>query len=241
MTSCRILVVDDEVDTCRNLSDILSDLGHEVAIAFHGPQALQLVRSQPFDVALLDFKMPGMDGLTLYREIKRLPPEIVAIIVTAFATRETTDSALNAGAWRVLSKPVDLQVLMELVDEAASQPLVMIVDDDAELCESLWDILRERGFRVALAHDEVQANEVIWSGQQRVVLIDLKLPQGDGVGVFHNVRTSNPEARVVLITGYPNELAGVIGRAIAEGADSVCYKPFDVPQLVGTIERLAFS
>jgi two-component system, NtrC family, response regulator HydG len=66
-----ILVVDDEVDTCRNLSDILTDLGYRVDVAHDGFTALAMVRQKPYDVALLDLKMPGMDGLTLYREIKK--------------------------------------------------------------------------------------------------------------------------------------------------------------------------
>lgn len=239
MSCYRILVVDDEPDICRNLADILTDLGHEVVTALDGEQALELIRERPFDVALLDFKMPGMNGLTLYHEIRKQRPEIVAIIVTAYATPETTASALDAGVWRVLSKPVDLQLLMGLVNEAARQPLVMIVDDDADLCASLWDLLRDRGFRVAIAHDQEAAARSLTGGGQNVVLIDLKLPRGNGAGVFRTVRSSNPEARVVLITGHQTELQDVIARAVAEGADAVCYKPFDLPALMGTIERLA--
>src|SRR6516164_4621363 len=102
-----ILVVDDEVDTCRNLSDILTDLGYRVDIANDGLSALELVRRNAYDVALLDLKMPGMDGLTLYREIKKLRADTVAIIVTAYATSATANEALTAGAWQVLPKPVD--------------------------------------------------------------------------------------------------------------------------------------
>jgi CheY-like chemotaxis protein len=65
-------LVDDDVDTCRNLSDILTDLGYLVDVAHEGLSALDLVRRNHYDVALLDLKMPGMDGVTLYREIKRL-------------------------------------------------------------------------------------------------------------------------------------------------------------------------
>ena len=118
-----ILVVDDEVDTCRNLSDILTDLGYHVDIAHDGLSALELVRKNPFDVALLDLKMPGMDGLTLYREIKKLRAGTVAIVVTAYAGGNTSTEALAAGAWRVLAKPVDFPKLLKLVDEALGQPL----------------------------------------------------------------------------------------------------------------------
>src|SRR5947209_12753171 len=107
-----ILVVDDEVDTCRNLSDILTDLGYHVDIAHDGLAALDLVRRHGYDVALLDLKMPGMDGLSLYREIKKLRSDTVAIIVTAYAGSGTSEEALAAGAWQVLAKPVDFPKLL---------------------------------------------------------------------------------------------------------------------------------
>src|SRR5262249_12488518 len=71
----RVRVVDDDVAPCRNLSDILADLGYQVDTAHDGPQALELVRRRPYDVALLDLRMPGMDGLTLYREMRQLRAE----------------------------------------------------------------------------------------------------------------------------------------------------------------------
>jgi len=84
-----LLIVDDDVDTCRNLSDILTDLGYRVDTAHEGLTALELVRRSAYDVALLDYKMPGMDGLTLYREIKRLRAGTVAIVVTAVVIAAT--------------------------------------------------------------------------------------------------------------------------------------------------------
>src|SRR5205823_12086237 len=94
-----ILVVDDDVDICRNLSDILTDLGYRVDAAHDGPSALELLQRTPYDVALLDLKMPGMDGLTLSREIKKLRAGTVALVVTAYASSATAEAALSAGAW----------------------------------------------------------------------------------------------------------------------------------------------
>jgi CheY-like chemotaxis protein len=233
-----ILVVDDEVDTCRNLSDILTDLGYRVDTAHDGFSALELVRKQPYDIALLDLKMPGMDGLTLYREMRKLRAETVAIVVSAFAAKSTTAEALSAGAWQVLSKPVDFPVLLKLLGEALDQPLVLIVDDDSDLCANLWDLLRERGYRVALAHDTHAAANVLHDRTFRIVLIDMKLPGGDGSIVFKQVRESNPGARTLVITGNRSEMEPVIHQVVAEGADAVCYKPFDVPFLLKTLEQL---
>jgi CheY-like chemotaxis protein len=234
-----ILVVDDEVDTCANLADILTDLGYRVDIAHDGPSALELVRRRPYDLALLDFKMPGMDGLTLCHELRKLRAETVAVVVTAFAGPETADAVLAAGAWQLLRKPVHLPHILALVEETVGQPLVLVVDDDPDSCATLWDVLRDRGYRVAVAHDEAGAAARLRDQAFRVVLIDLRLPGADGGAVFRLVREGNPQARTVLITGHRAEMGGVIDRVLAEGADAVCYKPFDVPALLTTLKTLS--
>jgi DNA-binding NtrC family response regulator len=233
-----ILVVDDEVDTCRNLADILTDLGYHVETAHDGPSALELVRRRHFDVALLDLRMPGMNGLELYRAIRALRADTVALIVTAYAGGDTADEALAAGAWRVVAKPVDFPRLLKLVDEALGQPLVMVVDDDPDLCANLWDLLRDRGYRVALAHDEPTAARQLNDVSFRIVLIDMKLPTGDGTSVFRLVREANPKARTVVITGHRAELERAVDQVIREGADAVCYKPFNVHGLLQTLDKL---
>lgn len=237
----RILVVDDEVDICKNLADILTDLGYTVDTAYDGESALALVRVHPYDIALLDLKMPGMDGLTLYREIKALRAGTVAIIVSAYAASTTAEAALAAGAWQVLAKPLDLPKLMRLVDEAVVQPLVLVVDDDRDLCANLWEILRERGYRVCLAHDADEAAAALREHAFCVVLIDMKLPREHGGTVFRLVRRVDPQARTVLITGYRSETDELIAEVVQEGADAVCYKPFDVPRLLNTLRALASS
>ena len=234
----NILVVDDEVDTCYNLSDILTDRGYRVDVAHDGFSALELVRRNHYDVALLDLKMPGMDGLELCRAIKQVRAGTVALVVTAYAGGSTTEEALAAGAWHVLAKPVDFPRLLGLVDEAAGQPLLLVVDDDPDLCANLWDVLREHGYRVALAHDEPAAAVQLQDASFRVVLIDMKLPAGDGTQVFRLVRQSNPQARTVVITGFRSELDRLVQQVVQEGADAVCYKPFDMTRLLGTLERL---
>src|SRR5262249_34240097 len=161
--------------------------------------------------------MPGMDGLTLYREIKKLWAGTVAIIVTAYAGGSTTEEALDAGAWQVLPKPVDFPKLLGLVDEALGQPLVLVVDDDHDLCASLWALLRQRGYRIAIAHDERTAAGQLKDTSFRVVLIDMKLPEGDGGSVFRLVREANPQACTLVITGHRSELEQLVRNVVAEG------------------------
>ena len=235
----KILVVDDDVDTCQNLHDILTDMGYHVDTAQDGPTALERIKQRPYDVALLDLKMPGMDGLTLYREIRKLRSGTVAMLVTAYSDPETSSEALQAGAWQVLSKPVDLSKLLPLLGEATQQPLVMVVDDDHDLCQNLWDLLRENGYRICLAGNEQEATDRLEGQDFQVILIDMKLPGGDGRSVLARVRESVPNARTLLITGYRDEMSRLVEDALEAGADGVCYKPFDVPKLLQTLRQLS--
>jgi DNA-binding response OmpR family regulator len=66
----------------------------------------------------------------------------------------------------------------------------------------------------------------------------MKLPHGDGSSVFRLVRNSSPQARTVLITGHRSEMDQVVRQVLAEEADAVCYKPFDVTSLLETLRRL---
>jgi CheY-like chemotaxis protein len=117
-----ILVVDDDRDTCRNMADLFGDLGYAIDTAEGGDIALEKARKQPYDVSLLDQRMPGIDGLTLCRRLKQLHPRMVAMIVTAHAGSGLEEEAHKAGAWNVVPKPVDFPRLLALIEEALDQP-----------------------------------------------------------------------------------------------------------------------
>ena len=235
----RLLIVDDEVDTCANLSDIFTDLGYQVDVAYDGPAALKLVQQNAYDVALLDLKMPGMSGLELYREIRRISSGTVAIGVTAYASSDTAQSVLRAGAWQIVPKPIDFADLQRQVEKALSQPLSAVVDDAHDLCDSLWDLFREQDYRVCMAHDVKSAQDRLRQREYQVVLIDMKLPEASGTEVLQAVQGENPDARTLLITGFAGEMRDLVQQALESGADAVCYKPFDVEQLLKTVEQLS--
>ena len=152
-----VLIVDDEADACENLRDILTDLGYRVDTARNGLQAIDLISRTAYDIALLDLKMPGMDGLSVYRKMKQLQPETVAIVVSAFAGSELADRAIQEGASRLVAKPVDMPHLLQAIEGSLAQPLVLVVDDDDDFCENLWQLLKAHDYRPALARSVREA------------------------------------------------------------------------------------
>jgi len=236
--TASVLIVDDEADACANLRDILTDLGYRADTARNGQEAIEFVGRSAYDITLLDLKMPGMDGLTAYRKIKRLCPETVAIVVSAFSGSDLAETAIQEGASRVIAKPVDVPQLLDAIDSSLAQPLVLVVDDDPDFCENLWQLLKERAYRPALARSIEEARRQLAGKSFDVVLIDLKLSAtGSGEEVFRLVQETNPTARRIIMTGFPDEMLSAIRQLVDEGADAIIYKPLDFDALLGVLNR----
>ncbi len=233
----RLLVVDDDLDTCANLADILSDIGYDVRTAPDGTTALRSLAERAFDVVLLDLKMPGMDGLQLYRELKRRSASTVAILITGFADAETRERAEKLGVWRILPKPVDVPALLPLISEAAGQPLLLIVDDDPDFCASMYDVLRERAFRVSIAGSAHEAAEQLDRQEFQIVLVDWRLPDTDGLKLLEQIHVQHPQARTILLTGHRHELSEQLKNNSLPGADVFFYKPLEMNAFLGTLQR----
>ncbi len=101
----RILVVDDEASIRELLSKTLALAEYEVHVAPDGPSALERLRLAPYDLLITDLKMPGMDGLTLIREARRLKPDLPVIIITGYSTEASAIEAINLGVSGYLTKP----------------------------------------------------------------------------------------------------------------------------------------
>jgi len=112
----KVLVVDDDPTIRAILQDSLSDSGHQVATAGSGEEALELVRIQLFEAALIDLRMPGMDGIELLRELKRHDPAIEVVMITGDPTVSTAVQALKEGAYDYITKPFDLDEVKHLMN-----------------------------------------------------------------------------------------------------------------------------
>ncbi len=122
MVSQRILVVDDDRSASAAVSRMLRGEGYVVDTADNGISALEAVERQNYDLAILDYQMPGMDGIELCQRIRSVKPQIPAVFVTAYTTINTVFPAVIAGAERVLSKPVDIHELVPVVQELIGKP-----------------------------------------------------------------------------------------------------------------------
>lgn len=111
----NILVVDDELLLRDVLYDFLSRQGYEVFMASNGTKALEIVRQNDIQLALVDIKMSGMNGLEVTVELKKIAPEVIVIIMTGYPSLNTAVSAIKSGATEYIVKPFRLDELSRII------------------------------------------------------------------------------------------------------------------------------
>lgn len=117
MMPTRVLVVDDESGMRDTLVEILEAAGYRVSSAGDGDAALDCFREAPYDVVVMDIRMPKRDGVSVLKEIDGPPPEV--IMMTAYALDEQIRQALEARAYAVVHKPFPVPHMLRLVEGAA--------------------------------------------------------------------------------------------------------------------------
>ena len=110
-----LLVVDDDQVARELLAETLAREGYRVHVAGGGEEALRLAGAEPFDMALVDLRMPDLDGLGVLKQLAMIQPDLPVVILTAFATIETAIEAVNAGAFDYLSKPFRMEEIKIVV------------------------------------------------------------------------------------------------------------------------------
>ena len=121
MQKLNILIVEDGKSQREMLRDFLIGEEHHVSEAENGEQALGLVQENYYDLVLVDYKMPRMDGMAVLEALKGLNPDIDAIMMTAYGTIETAVRAMKAGALDYITKPIELEELLILIDRISER------------------------------------------------------------------------------------------------------------------------
>src|SRR3990172_5441583 len=113
-----ILIIDDDAGMCETLSDIFQEKGYATEIAHTGAKGLEKAREKFYNVALIDIKLPDMEGIEGLSRFKNINPHVIPIIITAFASLQSSIDSLNKGAFAYLLKPLDMDKVLETIKKA---------------------------------------------------------------------------------------------------------------------------
>jgi CheY-like chemotaxis protein len=143
-----ILVVDDNQDLLETFALILKRHGFSVETAASGAAAIAKFRQHSFDVTLMDIVMPEVNGIEAFRRIKEIAPDASVILMTAYSDADLLRAAYDEGTRYILSKPISIDRLIQIINEAAAVKPVLIFDDDPAICNSLTGVWQQEGYEV---------------------------------------------------------------------------------------------
>ncbi len=171
MNTANILVIDDEVGMREGCRRALTPHGYKVSVAEHGAEGLRALRSEAFDLVLLDVMMPGMSGLELLERIAECDPDIVCIMITGYATVDLAAQAMKQGAQAFLPKPFTSDELLTVVKRGLEDRQKLLVEKQQKERE-------EEAHELERACREMAKLDAIESRFMLVVVHELRNPAG---------------------------------------------------------------
>jgi DNA-binding NtrC family response regulator len=234
-----ILLTDDNKEFTQNLRDILELKGYAVLTASDGFRALDIIQASHVDLILMDIKMPVMNGVETFKKIKQITPNTPVIMLTAFALEELIQESLQEGAFACLKKPLNFDELFYTIEHAIpTGSMILVVDDDENLCQNLMDVLCKKGYRVTIAMDSTSAIEKARKNVFDIMLLDMKLPPLNGLETYLAIRRLCPGIVVVIITGFLHEMEDMVKVIRKSGAYALLQKPIDIDNLLSILEQI---
>jgi len=262
----KMLVVDDDQEVCQNVIHTMRETGVVVKYAISGEAAIEKMgearqAGEPYDLILLDWKMPGMDGLETARLIRKSYPEKIPILfLTAYDWSEIEQEAINIGIDQFIPKPFFMSTFKKAICQGMDTPQetrtdgdsifqgkhILVVDDIEENYLILVKILSSQGAiceAVKNGQEAVDAFLKSPSGTYDMILMDVQMPVMGGYEATRTIRGSNhSDAKLIpIIAMTANAFVDDVRDAIDAGMDAHIAKPVQIDKLTSTIRQVLES
>ncbi len=233
----RILIVDDEENMRKTLSEILSDEGYDVDVAASGEEAIAMCQKGRFRVILMDVRMPGMNGVEAFRQIRRHQEGVRVILMSAYSINALKEAALDEGAIAFLSKPLDLDRVVNLIAEV-KETAILVVEQEEKTASLLCKNLKQQGYRVTVAKTAHAALELVEQIRFDLVFLDSNLPAMNGLELYLAIKKITPNAVAIMITGLDGEFDRIAQEAVRNNAYTIIRKPLEIDHVLSLLERI---
>ena len=212
--------------------------GHEVTDAGSGEEALENFQAEHFDLSFLDLKHPGINGVEVLAELRRLRPVTPAVLMTGHRAEQLIGQAIENGALRVLRRPFEIEEVLSLVREIEPRGSDLVADDEPDFAASAEQLLSDAGYRVLVANTGSEAIERATRKAIDVLVLDPRLPVLHGLDVYLELKRRGRELPTVLVTAYQTEKTGSIDGLCSMSVTGCLFKPFEPTEFLNAIDEI---
>ena len=237
MKMIRVFIIDDDRDFAESLSMAIEGRGFEVEVAFSGEEAIKKFRETDFDIAFMDVKLPGKNGVESFIEIKEFKPGVRVVMMTGYSVEQLLEQAVKNDAWGILHKPLDMNHIINMLEKIKPDG-ILITDDDPDFVESIKDLLLSEGYNVFVAENGKEAIERIQSNGIDILILDLRMPILGGIETYLELKKSGRIVPTIIVTAFPDEESRTIEKLHSMSISGILKKPFDPKELLDIIESL---
>ena len=263
LADLRTLVVDDEQIACEHAKLVLEEVGMQADSCLGGEQAMRMLelaraKQQPYDLVLMDWRMPNQDGIEVTRQIRaNYNDQTTIVILTTYNWDDIMEEALAAGVDGFMSKPLFASSVLDEFEKIVRRkgprkdvPVaelagrqILLAEDVAINAEIIIQVLQMRGMRVEHVENGQEALDAFAAselGHYDAVLMDVRMPVLDGLGATQAIRAlDRPDARTVpIIALTANAFDEDVQRSLQAGMSAHLSKPVEIEQLYDTLGRL---
>ncbi len=200
----NILLVDDNEKFLKSIAERTKLKGFNVFTASSGRQALDIAQKQPIHVAVVDQRMPDMEGLVVITKLKELAPDIQTILLTGHG-----DEKLREASEALNSTYFDKQDMSRFWAFLSNLPLgninILLVDDNAKFLNTLAERIRLKGYEPYTALNGHEAIEITRTTKIHMAVVDQRMPDMDGLVVITKLKEIDADIKAVLLTGHGDE------------------------------------
>lgn len=237
----KVLIVDDNHDLSDCLAVLLAEQGYDTSVVYNGEDAVKKVRDEPFDLAIIDVKLPGINGVEVFRTIRKINPEMEGIMMTGYQMDQLLAEAINDGSVSVLRKPFPMARLSAKISDIQQKGILLIVDDDPEFVSSMEQYLIQQHYKVLIAQTDKQASDCLMQESIDILVLDLKRPIIHALDIYLGLNEKGYTIPTIIVTGYTAQEAGKPDALRSMSVTGCLFKPFSPEDLFAGINNILNS
>jgi len=240
MDKTKVLIVDDDKAVRDFLRRLVSILGAEVFEAEDGFKAVEMAKNEDYDLYFLDVRMPGIDGLETFRQIRKIYPSARIIMITGYAVEDTLEQAQKEGISGIIRKPFNINELKVAVDTLIKEKgmrsmRVLVIDDDEAIIDFFSSFLKDRNIGFSFAVNRIEALKAVQEERYDLIFLDLVFEKDSGLEIYEGIKGIHSDANIVLMSGYSQRLNELGGKLELTGC---LNKPFDIGNVISMIKSV---